>query len=142
MQVRGKELKLKSEQNYKTYLGTINTQEPRCVYFNIKSWATPKDKVERDYNKIVKTLNKRIKQQLFTILPESNFHPKISLVDTDLRDSGIRFGKKSYFNCEVTLYQKDVKDLRELPQDVEKITHKIIQDTLEPFEYLKFTNKK
>lgn len=142
MKVRGKEINLKSNSNYKVRLGTVNNNNPQCIYFNIKGWATPKNEGELDYNKIIKVLNKRIKGVLHTELSKSNFMNDITLVDTDLRESGIRYGKKSYFNCEVTLYQKDVKQFSELPDDVGLITQKIIQQTLEPFEYLRFTNKK
>jgi hypothetical protein len=142
MKVRGKEININCNKNYKVRLGTVNNNNPECVYFNIKGWVTPKEENELDYGKIVRVLNKRIKSQLHNILGPTNFVRNFTLVDTDLRESGIRYGKKSYFNCEVTLYQKELKQFDELPQDIEEITRKVIKDTLEPFEYFKFTSKK
>lgn len=142
MKVRGKEVKIPSNKNYKVQLGTVNNHNPECVYFNIKGWITPIDNSELDYGKIVRLLNKRIKTTLHTSLGSSNFLRDFTLVDTDLRESGIRYGKKSYFNCEVTLYQKELKEFQDLHSDIQKITTQIIQHTLEPFEYFRFTCKK
>lgn len=142
MKVRGKEININSNQNYTVKLGTVNNNNPKCVYFNIKGWATPTNDLELDYGKIVRVLNKRIKSALHESLDTSKFLGDLMLVDTDLRDSGIRFGKKSYFNCEVTLYQKDIKQFQDLPLEVHKLTQHLIEDTLEPFEYFSFTKKK
>jgi hypothetical protein len=55
----------------------------------------------KDLNK-----NKKIKQTLFTLF-DTGEYPEFDLdktiVDLDIRESGIRFGKRSFINCEVTL---------------------------------------
>lgn len=142
MKVRGKEIKLNSQSNYTVNLGTVNNQQPTCFYFNIKGWTTPKEDEEEDYGKVVKLLNKRIKNKLFDTIDENRYQKDITIVDLDLRESGIKYGKKSYFNCEVTMYQKNTTGLIDIAPEINDLTNHIILGVLEPFEYFKFTKKK
>jgi hypothetical protein len=142
MKVRGKEIKLNSQENYAVNLGTINNKNPTCFYFNIKGWTTPKDDSEEDYGKVVRLLNKRIKNKLHNIIDDNKYLKDITIVDLDLRESGIRYGKKSYFNCEVTMYQKNTGALLEISPEINKITNDIISGVLEPFEYFSFYKSK
>lgn len=142
MKVRGKEYKLNSKENYTVKLGTFNNLKPTCFYFNIKGWTTPKGENEENFGQVVKMLNKRIKNKLFNVVDGDKFQKEIIIVDLDLRSSGIKYGKKSYFNCEVTMYQKETVPLLGLTDTINDITNNLITEVLEEFEYLNFTKKK
>lgn len=143
MKIRGKEMNLKSSDNYTVKLGTVNNKEPKCVYFEIKGWVAPTDKSELNYGQIVNRLTKRTKSKLFQTINKDRFHGEVFILDLDLRESGIQHGKKSYFNCEVCLFQEnDIKSLPDLVPDIEKMTNSIITEVFEPFEYFTFHKKK
>lgn len=141
--IRGKEIKLKSPKNYTINLGTVNNKDPKCLYFEIKGWVTPVNQDELDYRKIVKQLKKRFNDKLYTKINNTPFNKNVFIVDLDLRDSGIEFNKMSYYNCEVTLYQKgDTIQLTKLKNEISKISNELVHEILEPFEHFKFHKKK
>ena len=143
MKIRGKEMNLKSSDNYTVKLGTVNNKEPKCVYFEIKGWVTPTESSELNYAQIVSRLTKRTKSKLYQSIDKNKFHGEVFILDLDLRESGIQHGKKSYFNCEVSLFQEnDIKKLPDLIPDIEKMTNTIITEVFEPFEYFTFHKKK
>lgn len=142
MRLRGKEININSKNNYTVKLGTVNNQQPKCIYFEIKGWVTPTEEDELNYKKIIQLLNKRVKSSIHKNISNTKFIKDITIVDFDLRDSGIKYGKKSYFNCEVTLYQQEVKPIHELTHDIGSLTSKLINEIFEPFEYFRFHKKK
>jgi hypothetical protein len=57
------------------------------------------------YTRVIKDLNKKKKQTLFIWYRRiPKFDLDKTIVDLDIRESGIRFGKRSFINCEVTLF--------------------------------------
>lgn len=140
--MRGKEFKIESRNNYSVKLGTVNNKNPKCIYFEIKGWGQPTVKDEIDYNKIINGITKKIKTLLHNTINYDDFE-KTYLLDFDLRSSGIKYGKKSYFNCEVTLYQKNVvKDLFDLKESIKYLSDDIINNVLEKTEYFNFKKNK
>lgn len=98
--MRGKEFKIDSKDNYRVKLGTINNKDPKCIYFEIKGWGQPTNKHEIDYHKIINDITKKIKTLVYNKINYDHFD-KTYLLDFDLRHSGVKYGKRSYFNCEV-----------------------------------------
>ena len=70
-------------------------------------------------------------------------HDRI-LVDLDMRESGIQYGKRSFMNCEVTLYQKNELsvDSEELISELSDVTKIIVNEVLDPNEYFNFHKSK
>ena len=67
-----------------------------------------------------------------------------TIIDLDIRKSGLKFGKKSFANCEITLFLKDeikVNSLvmRPILDDLSKF---IIDTSFKQSTYFKFYNKK
>jgi hypothetical protein len=141
--MRGKEHKLKNKTNYNIKLGTVDNNNPACFYFIIKGWAKPtnSDK-DVNYKRVVQSLQREINQNLYNNLDSNLFDKQIKIVDLDLRESGITYGKKSYFKCEVTLYQKNTKPLDSLIPEIEKLTTRIVEDVLDTSPHFDFTRKK
>jgi hypothetical protein len=67
-----------------------------------------------------------------------------SIVDLDLRTSGISHGKKSFFNLEVNLYTNQEFDFKsiELKESVKKIVRSIIRDNVIENKYFDFSISK
>jgi hypothetical protein len=67
-----------------------------------------------------------------------------SIVDLDLRTSGISHGKKSFFNLEVNLYTNQEFDFKspELKESIKKIVRNIIRDNVIENKYFDFSISK
>jgi hypothetical protein len=141
--MRGKEFKLKNNTNYNIKLGTVDNNNPACFYFTIKGWAAPtNDDDTINYKRVVQSLQRQINQNLYNNLNSELFDKQIKIVDLDLRESGITYGKKSYFKCEITLYQKNTKPLTSLIPEIENLSSSIVQEVLETSPHFVFTRKK
>ena len=107
----GKQFKINDHKNYNVTYGCVDNKNPKSIYINISSWAEPLSDYEIDYNKIVKSLDKKIRQTVYNFLSGNNsstsFLKDKTIVDLDLRESGIKFGKRSFMCCEVTLFQRE-----------------------------------
>jgi hypothetical protein len=101
---KGKSVKLNLYNPIKSTYGTVDSKNLKSVYINIQSWVTPK--FEHDnWNRVVCNLSREIKHSVYNSITTEIFQEK-SIVDLDLRTSGISHGKKSFFNLEVNLSSK------------------------------------
>jgi hypothetical protein len=103
----GKELKVNDFKNYNIVFGSVNNKHPKAVYINISSWAEPKHDYNVNYVRAIRDINKKAKQSLFNSFDtfiETKFKKDRTIVDLDIRESGIRYGKRSFMNCEITLF--------------------------------------
>ena len=148
MMKKGKEIKMgKSYNNYNIISGTVDSKNPRSVYINISAWGEPIDDDGGDYTRVISGLNKRVKTFLYNnvSLP---FNNKRTIVDLDMRESGISLGKRSYMSCEITLYQCDgfSRDMlltsENLKYAMGRITDEVIAEVFEKDEQFKFHKKK
>lgn len=103
----GKEIKINTFKNFNIVFGTINNKITKAVFVNISSWVEPRDINTINYSRVIKDMNKKIKQSLFNFFYYNNETDLLydrTIVDLDIRESGIKYGKKSFMNCEVTLF--------------------------------------
>ncbi len=105
--------------DYRALFGTIDNKNPKTMYVSISSWVDPKLNKEINYTRIIRKLNKKIKDYLYNNLDRNLFQYKNPIVDLDLRESGISYNKRSFMNCEVTLFK--ITD--------DPINSKVIMDT-------------
>lgn len=142
----GKELKITKYKNYNVVFGSVNNKTSKAVYINISAWAEPMIESEINYTRVIKDLNKKVKQTIFNHLDlkENNFIKNNTIVDFDIRESGIRFGKRSFINCEVTLYlnQEISINSEEMLFDLDEITNLLIKKVYENDKTFKFHIKK
>ena len=107
---KGKSVRLNLFNSIKTSYGTVDSKNLKSVYINIQSWVTPKEEME-NWNRIVCNLSREIKHSVFESIDRNLFNER-SIVDLDLRTSGISHGKKSFFNLEINLYTNSEFDFK------------------------------
>ena len=139
---KGKSVKLNLFSPIKSMYGTVDSKNLKSLYINIQSWVSPKFDHD-NWNRVVCNLNREIKHSVFNSIDTSLFKEN-SIVDLDLRTSGISHGKKSFFNLEVNLYTNQEFDFKsiELKESVKKIVRSIIRDNVIENKYFDFSVSK
>jgi hypothetical protein len=122
--------------------GTVDSKNLKSIYINIQSWVCPK-KEHDNWNRVVCNLNREIKHSVFNSISQTVFMDR-SIVDLDLRTSGISTGKKSFFNLEVNLYTNEELDFKsqELKDSVKRIVKNIFTNNLSNNNYFDFYKTK
>lgn len=139
---KGKSVKLNLYNPIKSIYGTVDSKNLKSVYINIQSWVTPKTEYD-NWNRIVCNLNREIKHSVYNSLSQTIFTDK-SIVDLDLRTSGISHGKKSFFNLEVNVFLENEMDFKSiiLKDSVKKIVKNIFMNNLSNNRYFEFFKSK
>ena len=72
-----------------------------------------------------------------------SFHTSL-IIDLDMRESGVRWGKRSYMSCELTIYQDKVLPFLNdtLQEMVTELTENLITDVFETDESFNYHRKK
>ena len=139
---KGKSVKLNLYNPIKSTYGTVDSKNLKSVYINIQSWVTPK--FEHDnWNRVVCNLSREIKHSVYNSITTEIFQEK-SIVDLDLRTSGISHGKKSFFNLEVNLYTNIELDFKsyEIKESIKKIVKNIFKNNINENKYFHFSTSK
>jgi len=139
---KGKSVKLNLYNPIKSSYGTVDSKNLKSVYINIQSWVTPK--FEHDnWNRVVCNLSREIKHSVYNSITTDIFQEK-SIVDLDLRTSGISHGKKSFFNLEVNLYTNIELDFKsyEIKESIKKIIKNIFKNNIIQNKYFDFSTSK
>jgi hypothetical protein len=139
---KGKSVKLNLYNPIKSMYGTVDSKNLKSIYINIQSWVCPK-KEHDNWNRVVCNLNREIKHSVFNSISQTVFMDR-SIVDLDLRTSGISTGKKSFFNLEVNLYTNEELDFKsqELKDSVKRIVKNIFTNNLSNNNYFDFYKTK
>lgn len=143
----GKELKMNKFKNYNVVFGSVNNKNPKAIYINISAWAEPLNEEDVNYNRVIKDLHKKIKQVIYNHLynkSETDFVKENTIVDLDIRESGIRYGKRSFMSCEVTLYlhTEIPANSERMKMNLEDLTPVIIKTVFDNDKNFKFHRKK
>jgi len=141
---KGKQMKLEMFDNYKVNIGTVDNKTPKSLYVTISAWGTPINLNDDNYSIAIKKLNKDIKKKVYEILPKNLFDGNRSIIDFEIKESGISNEKRSYMNCEITLYKlNNFKIQNNLINDAIKlITSKLIEDVFDLNPYFTFHKSK
>ena len=139
---KGKSVKLSLYAPIKTVYGTVDSKNLKSVYINIQSWVTPKEEYD-NWNRVVSNLGREIKHSVFNSINTNIFQDK-SIVDLDLRTSGISHGKKSFFNLEINLYTTNELDFKsiEIKDSVKNVVQSIFNDNITTNKYFDFSTTK
>jgi len=143
----GKEVKVSSFKNYSIVYGRDDNKHSKAVYINISAWAEPQDKETISYNRVIKDINKNIRQTLFNIFDtkiETEIKKNHTIVDLDIRESGIRYGKRSFTNCEITLFLNSEIPVNSetMKEKLDMVTEKLIKTCFDNNKTFKFHKKK
>lgn len=135
----GKSVKLKLYSPIKTTYGTVDSKTLKSLYINIQSWVTPTKECE-NWRRIVNILCRDIKLTLNESIDNTIFDSNY-IVDLDLRTSGINYGKKSFFNLEITLFLDIEIDFKsnEIKESVKKLIKDIYYNDIIGNEYFNFS---
>jgi hypothetical protein len=144
---RGKLIKVNVDDNYKVFFGCVDKHNPMSLYINISSWATPVTENEEEYTKFFGKLNKEIKQKIYNYTINNNkdfIANDRTIIDLDIRESGIKFGKKSFMSCEITFFFKTMLPINQSStiNELTEITKLVINDVFNNNQNLKFTKTK
>jgi hypothetical protein len=139
---KGKSVRLNLYNPIKSLYGTVDSKDLKSVYINIQSWVTPKYETD-NWNRIVCNLSREIKHSVYNSIDTKIFLEK-SIVDLDLRTSGISHGKKSFFNLEVNLYTISEIDFKcpKIKESVRFIVKNIFKNNIKENQYLDFSISK
>jgi hypothetical protein len=127
---KGKSVKLNLYSTIKSVYGTVDSKELKSIFINIQSWVTPKSEQE-NWKRIVSCLCRDIKCTVNDSINKEIFKEH-SIVDLDLRTSGIYYGKKSFFNLEINLFFEKQVDFKshDVKESVKKIIKNIYKDNI------------
>lgn len=143
----GKQIRMETNKNYNITYGCVDNKNPKSVFINITAWVEPLSEDEEDYNKIIKSLNKKIRQTIYNFLSDNNttsFIKDKTIVDLDLRESGIKFGKRSFMSCEITLFQNEDNSINSdiVKKGLNLISNLVIDEIFENDEDFKYYKRK
>lgn len=143
----GKQIRMETNKNYNITYGCVDNKKPKSVFINITAWVEPLSENEENYNKIIKSLNKQIRQTIYNFLSDNNttsFIKDKTIVDLDLRESGIKFGKRSFMSCEITLFQNEDNSINSdiVKKGLNLISNIVIDEIFENDEDFKYHNRK
>lgn len=143
----GKQIRMETNKNYNITYGCVDNKNPKSVFINITAWVEPLSEDEEDYNKIIKSLNKQIRQTIYNFLSDNNttsFIKDKTIIDLDLRESGIKFGKRSFMSCEITLFQNEDNSINSdiVKKGLNLISNLVIDETFEKDKDFKYHKRK
>ena len=136
---KGKNVKMNLSNLFKSSYGTVDSKNLKSLYINIQSWVSPKEDLE-NWNRVVGNLGRELKHTVYDSINTTLFS-KNSIVDLDLRTSGIFSGKKSFFNLEINLYLDKETDFKsnEVKDSVKKIVRSIQKTNISNNQYFDFS---
>jgi hypothetical protein len=139
---KGKSIKLNLFKTIKTSYGTVDSKELKSIYVNVQSWVSPKTDYD-NWNRIVCNLGREIKHSVYDSIDKNVFQEK-SIVDLDLRTSGLNYGKKSFFNLEINLFTNNNFDFKSqnIKDSVKTIVKSVFQKNIKNNTYFSFSPSK
>lgn len=141
---RGTEVTLDKFKSLNVVIGSIDKYNPKTLYIRISGWGNPINYYENnDYKAIIRNFDKKIRSCLFREL-NSDFNKTMTMVDLDMRDSGIVDNKSSFMSCEITLFQTNnyLLDSEDISKELNRIIKLVLKDVFENNNYFKFFKKK
>ena len=139
---KGKSVNINLFNPIKSTYGTVDSKNLKSIYVNIQSWVTPNEDYD-NWNRVVSVLGREIKHSVFESINTDLFQDK-SIVDLDLRTSGISYGKKSFFNLEINLFTTSEVDFKslEIKDSIKKIIKTIYKKNIQKNKYFSFSSSK
>ena len=125
----GKFIALGYYENVKIGYGTVDHKKLKTIYIKLNSWLSPESEDE-EFNNIISKTKRKVKLRIYDL--HSELFKKESIVDLDVRTKGIKVGKKSFLNLEITLFTKKTFDVRseELKNLIQDLIENIVDDDL------------
>lgn len=140
----GKQLTNTNFENFNVITGTVDNKRPKSLYINISSWVKPNIKGDFNYKKIIKNLNKKVKNKIYSNLNDNLFVSNKNIIDFDIRESGVSFNKKSYMSCEITLFQVNSFKIQEklIQEKLNELVNILIKEVFDEDIYFSYHKTK
>lgn len=135
----GKFINLKVNEQFKCGYGTVDSKNLKSIYSKITCWLEPTNN-SQNWNGVIGGLKRKISSKLTETLDMTDkFKKDRFIVDLDIRASGLEEGKKSFMNCEITLFTNNNYEIRDVDfkTDVKNIVGNIVEESI--LSYDKFT---
>jgi hypothetical protein len=132
---KGKTSQINDFESVKCIYGTVDSKNLKSIYIIIQGWIEPITEIENS-NRLVSILERQIKHTVLSSIDYTTFK-KTTIVDLDLRSSGIQKGKRSFLNLEINLYLTNHIDFKSfmLKDKVKKIINDVYNDNLLKSKY-------
>jgi hypothetical protein len=132
---KGKTSQIDGFEDVKCIYGTVDSKKLKSIYIIIQGWIEPTVEIE-NCNRLVSVLERQIKHTLISSIDYTTFK-KTTIVDLDLRSSGIQKGKRSFLNLEINLFLTNHTDFKSiiLKQKVKNIIKDVYNTNLTKSKY-------
>jgi hypothetical protein len=126
---RGKFIPIGVHNNVKIGYGTVDYKDLKTIYIQLNSWTQP-DTEDCDFDRLINKTRRQIKENIYNLNCEY-FKPQ-SIVDLDIKTSGVKINKRSFMDLEITLYVEKYFDVRskEIKQIVTDLSESLINNVL------------
>ena len=137
----GKFITLGYYDNVKIGYGTVDYKNLKTIYVKLNSWVEPED-MDDEFNELLSKTKRKIKLRIYDL--KSDLFKKESIVDLDVRTKGIKLGKKSFINLEMTLFTQKHFDIRtkELKNIIKTLVEDVINSDLDNKNLFNFSKNK
>jgi hypothetical protein len=127
--------------NVKIGYGTVDYKNLKTIYIKLNSWVEPENE-DNEFSELLSKARRKIKLRIYDL--HSNLFKKESIVDLDIRTKGIKVGKKSFLNLEITLFAQKYFDIRskELKYLIKNLVEDIINSDLDNKILFNFSKNK
>jgi uncharacterized protein YaiL (DUF2058 family) len=98
--------------------------------------------MDDEFNELLSKTKRKIKLRIYDL--KSDLFKRESIVDLDVRTKGIKLGKKSFINLEITLFTQKHFDIRtkELKITIKKLIEDVIDSDLDNKNLFNFSKNK
>ena len=126
----GKFITLGYYRNVKIGYGTVDHKSLKTIYIKLNSWLEPENEDEQ-FDDILSKTKRKIKLRIYNL--QTDLFKKEGIVDLDVRTKGIKLGKKSFLNLEITLFTQKYFDVRseELRDLIKNLIKNIVDSDLD-----------
>lgn len=137
----GKFITLGYYDNVKIGYGTVDYKNLKTIYIKLNSWIEPEE-MDDEFNELLSKTKRKIKLRIYDL--KSDLFKKESIVDLDVRTKGIKLGKKSFINMEITLFTQKHFDIRtkELKNIIKTLIEDVINSDLDNKNLFNFSKNK
>lgn len=127
--------------NVKVGYGTVDHKNLKTIYIKLNSWVEPENEDDK-YDELLSKTKRKIKLRIYEL--RSNLFKRESIVDLDVRIKGIKLGKKSFLNLEITLFTQKHFDIRmkELKPLIKNLANDVIDSDLDDKKLFNFAKNK
>jgi|SaaInl85LU_5_DNA_1037374.scaffolds.fasta_scaffold02073_5 hypothetical protein len=140
----GKYIDLDVNDNFKCGYGTVDSKNLKSIYTKISCWIVPTISTE-NWSPVIGGLKRKISSKINESLKSNpNFKHDRYIVDLDIRASGLERGKKSYMNCEITLFTNGSHEIKEDPfkGNISNLISSVIDESVVKYDKFSYHKNK